>query len=608
MTSISRNQLCPCGSGDRYKHCCGRAPAAIPADAISGEPVLSIVLPWFRKLDDFRQVLPRNLRYFSRPGIEVVLVLDENSEETDLLALLDRYPQVRWQVIVNDVPHRWRPPCRAINVGLRHSAGRYVLVASPESVFVGDVPAYALQVVSNYPNGIAIGRVGWARFDDLVGGRSPQDQFAACVPAEPLLLTFYGSICGPRTAFEAVRGYDESFTTGGGDDDNVRVRLEMNGCTLLACPELRLLHLSAGPRDGSEHFDPENDFLKCTPSSPLGNPDVDWGREFARVARCYDPRPAAGSEVQDRGSLATYARPRPESVMPTGSRRRCGICARRLHYDSPIMACTGCGASPAPISNDADQHVRPKIGCVMQLRNEERYLEGCLAHLREHVDGIIALDDGSTDATREILEREPSLLAVLHHSARGEHVWRERDNKRQLLQRARELDLDWVLCCDADERYERTFLENLKAIAGSFPPDQLVCIWVTLRELWNSPRQYRVDGIWGRKKRARFFRLPRVITFNDDQDLHGQWYPDQTRKNGRMLRIGHALYHLKSIHRDDRERRSAFYNRIDPERRFQPEGYDYLADEGDDLRLEAIPPGREYDYGTLPPDLRGGSD
>lgn len=23
-TSLSRNSLCPCGSGDRYKHCCGK--------------------------------------------------------------------------------------------------------------------------------------------------------------------------------------------------------------------------------------------------------------------------------------------------------------------------------------------------------------------------------------------------------------------------------------------------------------------------------------------------------------------------------------------------------------------------------------------------------
>jgi glycosyltransferase involved in cell wall biosynthesis len=267
------------------------------------------------------------------------------------------------------------------------------------------------------------------------------------------------------------------------------------------------------------------------------------------------------------------------------------------------MACVGCGAAPATVGLALGRPAQPRIACVMQLRNEERYLEGCLAHLRDHVDGVIALDDGSTDATPGMLEREPSLLACIRNPASGEHVWRERDNKLRLLQRARQLDFDWLLCCDADERYEQGFLENLRTIAGSFPADQLVCISVTLRELWNSPCQYRVDGVWGRKSRARFFRLPSVITFDDDQDLHGQWYPDQVRKGARMLRIRHALYHLKSIRREDRERRRDFYNRLDPERRFQAEGYDYLAEEGDDLRLETITPDRAYDYGSLPPEF-----
>ena len=64
------------------------------------------------------------------------------------------------------------------------------------------------------------------------------------------------------------------------------------------------------------------------------------------------------------------------------------------------------------------------------------------------------------------------------------------------------------------------------------------------------------------------------------------------------------LYHLKSIRREDRLRRRDFYNAIDPHRRYQPEGYDYLALEPDDMLVEAIAPGREYDYGTVPDDLR----
>jgi hypothetical protein len=167
--------------------------------------------------------------------------------------------------------------------------------------------------------------------------------------------------------------------------------------------------------------------------------------------------------------------------------------------------------------------------------------------------------------------------------------------------------MDWVLCCDADERYETLFLENLHRIASSFPRDELTCVSVTLRELWDAPDQYRADGIWGGKIRARFFRLPpapQAITFDLDQDRHGQWYPDQVRQRGRMVRIHHLFYHLKMIRREDRIKRRDFHKELDPEHRAQALGYDYLAEEGPELRLEKIRPGRAYDYATLPAELR----
>jgi hypothetical protein len=618
MRPLSRNHPCPCGSGKRFKHCCGRETRtcthaieiessilkAIHPVENTGEPVLSILLPYFRKLQEFKRVLTLNHQYFARAGIELVLLLDENSEEADLLDLLRGYPTIRWKVIVNDVPHPWRPPCKAINVGLRHASGRYVLVVSPESAFVGDVPAYALQVMNEHPNGIAIGRVGFARFDDLQSGLGLKRQFSASVPSEPYLHTFYGSICGPRSAFESVGGYDETFINGGGDDDNIRVRLEMAGYTLLACKDMRLLHLSFEPRDGGEHYDPDDDLRKCTPLSSRANSGMDWGRDFARIAYAADVAIPAGGEVLAREAPATYAQLPAGSVVPTGSRRRCEICGRLLHYEQPVMTCVGCGAVVTTRGKQASTRRRPRIGCVMQVRDEARYLKGCLDHVRDYVDGIIALDDGSTDATAQILGSEQKLLDLLVNPASDAHVWRERDNKTRLLRRARELGMDWVICCDADERYETLFLKSLRSIADSFPADELTCLAVTCRELWGDPRQYRVDGIWGRKTRARFFRLPEKIGFDNCQDLHGEWYPDQIRMQGRMLRIHHAFYHLKTIHRHDRIKRRDFYKQLDPEKRFQTMGYDYLTEEGIDMKLETIRPGREYDFDTLPIDLR----
>ncbi len=45
MSQISRNQPCPCGSGKRYKHCCGAGAAATAAVAAQSAPVPAAVRP-----------------------------------------------------------------------------------------------------------------------------------------------------------------------------------------------------------------------------------------------------------------------------------------------------------------------------------------------------------------------------------------------------------------------------------------------------------------------------------------------------------------------------------------------------------------------------------
>jgi len=574
-------------------------------------PWLSIVLPFYRKLAEFERVAVLNAPYWARPGIEVVIALDDGAEEAPLLRLLQRFPAVCWTLLVNDRPHAWRPPCRAINAGVRHSAGRFVLVHSPESAYVGDAPALALHAAMSQPRAVALGRVGFARFDELDGHEPPpgrseggshrsasarrypneplQALFAARVPEAPYLRTFYGSLCCAREAFDAVGGYDESFEEWGGDDDDFRVRLEMAGRQLLACTALRLLHLSFEARDGGERFDADVDWQRCTPAAARANgPHEDgWGRDFSRIARRDAPQAAAAP---------AWLQPAP--VLAMGSRRQCEICARMLHHEpAPHYFCPRCSAgAPQRLTS------RLRIVCVMQVRNEAQWLEGCLAHLRAHVDGFVALDDGSTDATADILRREPKLLELLSNPPREPHVWNERENRRRLLECARRHGAGWVLPCDADERYETLFLEHLGAIVDSLPDERLSCLSLANCELWDAPDRFRVDGVWGRKSRVCLFRLPQQIAFDAVPALHGPWYPDVVAQSGELLRSYYRFYHLGSMRRQDRIARRERYNRLDPERRFQAIGYDYLAEEGPALRLAAVAPGRGYDMSGLPPE------
>lgn len=565
-------------------------PALKPGPA----PTLGIVLPFFRKLAEFERVATRNAPYWSRPWIEVVLVLDENAEEAGVLRLVDRLPGIRWRVVVNDVAHAWRPPCKAINVGVRHTRAPWVFIHSPESAYVGDAPARALQIATASPRAVAVGRVGFARFDEAgTDGDALAVAFAQKVPDALLLSTFYGSLCCAREAFESVCGYDERFDQWGGDDDDFRVRLEMAGGQLMADPALRLMHLSFEERTGAEAYDRDLDWRRCTPQAAQVNTaaGADWGRGFDRVAR-------------DTGSAAFGAPPEtghgPAVAFPMGSRRQCEVCGRMVHHEPSPVYCPRCSAAmPAA----ARLTSRPRIVGVLQVRNEARFLAGCLAHLRDHVDGIVVLDDGSTDGTPDILRRESKVLEVLTNPVCEPHVWRENENKRRLLECARRHGAGWVLVCDADERYESLFLDHLPAIVDSMSDDVLSCLSVACCELWNSPCGYRVDGIWGRKSRARLFRLPQEIGFDETLALHGAWYPDQVARHGLMFGSYYRLYHLGSIRHEDRLRRRATYNQLDPTRGFQSIGYDYLAEEGPSLRIEGIGTDRGYALSTLPADL-----
>lgn len=609
MPKTARNHPCPCGSGQRFKNCCGQQGAtpgnvvaapgplrAIDAVEATGGPLLSIVMPYYKKLADFTPVLEMNRRYFARSGIEVVLALDENSEEAGLIALLEGYPDISWKIIVNDVAHPWRPPCKSINVGIRHARGHYILVVSPESAFVGDLPGLALDVLHANPDGIAIGRVGFAPFTLMSGGQSLEAVFQRMVPDKPYVHTFYGSICAPRQAFEAVHGYDEAFTEYGGDDDNIRIRMEMAGYTLLACPALRILHFSRESRPTASEHNQDNEYRACTPATPLVN-RLGWGQDFARLAY-VSPHRVADIGTQRRQALAP---PQLPEHVPTGSLLRCQHCGRLIHYEAPQMYCPTCAvevqATPVPGS-------APRIVCLMQLHNEERYLASCFAHLRDYVDGFIVLDDASTDGTAGIIAAEAKVLDCLTNPPDPNHVWNQVENKLRLLRRAQKLGFQWVLVCDADERFEMAFLRDLRLIAESLQGGRYNRLILSLRELWNHPGQYRIDGIWDRKAVARFFRLPEQIALENAQPFHGQWYPDQIAASGLGLRCRYNLYHLKSIRHEDRVRRRDFNNRVDPEKRCQAIGYDYLAEEGEDLRLETIRPGREYQYLSLPDEYR----
>jgi glycosyltransferase involved in cell wall biosynthesis len=233
-----------------------------------------------------------------------------------------------------------------------------------------------------------------------------------------------------------------------------------------------------------------------------------------------------------------------------------------------------------------------RLAVLLQARDEERYLPGWLENV-SFADGIIALDDGSTDRTAELLSAHPKLVELIGNEPG--HPWDERANQNALVRAALAHGAEWVLALDADERLETNFADEAHEVLDAADREGVKVFSFSLRELWDAPDQYRVDGIWGTKAQYRLFRLDPGHRRFDPRPLHRSWMPLELLAEVRTAarNVGRNIYHLRMIRPEDREARVARYERLDPDHVHQPQGYRYLIDETG-LELAPIPPGRGY--------------
>jgi glycosyltransferase involved in cell wall biosynthesis len=223
---------------------------------------------------------------------------------------------------------------------------------------------------------------------------------------------------------------------------------------------------------------------------------------------------------------------------------------------------------------------------LLPARNCEEFLPGYFESVSGFADAIVALDDGSTDRTGEILDGHPLVQVKLTNPRReGWQGWDDARNRNQLLHAAAALEPDWIISLDADERVPaddgavlRNFVEceALSGFAYLFKVYRMV----------NDQSHYDRASLWV----ARLFAFEPGVVFSDRR-LHLKPVPKSIPKS-RWLKTTIRIQHFGGLTKADRRRRFEKYLQADPENVYQ-----------DDYRKVLALPAGVKEWQPRPPDL-----
>jgi hypothetical protein len=233
-----------------------------------------------------------------------------------------------------------------------------------------------------------------------------------------------------------------------------------------------------------------------------------------------------------------------------------------------------------------------RILALLSFRNEMRFLPDYFESVAPLVDGLIALDDGSTDGSTDFVSPRKEVLELIRTPQDGPHEWNDALNHRRLVEASWKHRPDWLIGLDADERLESGFRDRAEREIDRAKRQGHRAYRVHVREIWDDPLHFRADGLWGKKSSARLFEARRDHDFHM-QRLHCHWAPLNSMENGDFPQADLLLYHLRMLREEDRQKRRLGYETLDPNREHQAIGYAYMTD-ATGLVLKRIARGREY--------------
>jgi len=241
--------------------------------------MISYVIPFYKRFALFEAAYRFN-SFLCDGYSEILLVLDDPSDEQAAFRFCQKHTELRVKLIVNDTAHEWRPPCKAINVGIRNARGSHIAIFSPENVVLIPEPQFLNSTIAYYGRRLVCGTSYNFGFHKLAPSTNRED-LEAFLQENERVNTCAGFILFPRDSAVDICGWDESRLSYGACDGDFQTRL-------LASSNMRrkwlpYIHVIVVDHPAPRTLGP---FEPIKTEAVLVEQAVSWGRDFSRVA--YD--------------------------------------------------------------------------------------------------------------------------------------------------------------------------------------------------------------------------------------------------------------------------------------------------------------------------------
>lgn len=224
--------------------------------------------------------------------------------------------------------------------------------------------------------------------------------------------------------------------------------------------------------------------------------------------------------------------------------------------------------------------------CLLPVRNGTQHLAGYFQCAKRLGASIIALDDGSTDDTREWLENEPIVKAVLTNPVRPDYKgWDDAENRRRLLQACADFAVQWVLWLDADEVVANGDDERLREFLRDGATRDKAYGLEVLRMIGDAEHFDR-----GRLWVYRLFAYREGYTLPTEK-LHFEPVPNEIAQD-QWTRTRLRILHFSSVDHDARALRYRKYQEADPNCDWQDDYEDILDGPGQIWPVRPLPAGK----------------